>query len=84
MGLTQKEIQNKNKMLFGPANNRFDFLGKIEGQPININLKENTTPYHISAPRHVALPLLVGKVPLKKELDRMLNLGVIKKVDEPT
>ena len=143
MGLTQKEIQNTNKMLFGPANNRLDCLGyvttmitfkskttkqlfyvcpqvtqgllgkpainaleilqinsteitqdfikqypqvftglgKIEGQPVNINLKENTTPHHISAPRHVALPLLQ---PLKEELDRMLNLGVIKKVDEPT
>ena len=59
----------------------FNGLGKIRGQPIPIKLKENTTPYDLSAPRHVAFPLLRL---LKKELDRMLSLGVIRKVDEGT
>ena len=59
----------------------FSGLGKMAGPPIKIQLIESITPYHLSAPRHVALPLLQ---PLKDELDRMMQLGVIKKVDEPT
>jgi len=59
----------------------FSGLGKMTGPPIKIQLAENTTPHHLSAPRHIALPLL--KL-LKEELDRMMQLGVIKKVDKPT
>ena len=44
-------------------------------------MQKQATPYHLSAPRHIALPLLE---PLKKELERMENLGVIERVDKPT
>ena len=59
----------------------FQGLGNIKGAPIHIEIQEGATPYHLSTPRHVALPLLD---PLKKELDRMEKMGVIRKVEEPT
>ena len=61
--------------------NVFNGLGCIIGDAIQIELEDNAIPYHLSAPRHVALPLLE---PLKKELQRMVDLGVIREVDEPT
>ncbi len=36
----------------------FSGLGCIKGQAINIELKDSTIPYHVSAPRHIPLPLL--------------------------
>ena len=36
----------------------FNGLGKIKGDPICIELKDGATPYHLSAPCRVALPLL--------------------------
>ena len=59
----------------------FQGLGCIKGDPIHVEIKEGTTPYHLSAPRHIALPLLEKT---EKEIQRMEELGVIKKVDEPT
>ena len=59
----------------------FQGLGNIKGAPIHIEIQEDVTPYHLSTPRHVALPLLD---PLKKELSRMEEMGVIRKVEEPT
>ena len=59
----------------------FQGLGNIKGAPIHIEIQEDATPYHLSTPRHVALPLLD---PLKKELSRMEEMGVIRKVEEPT
>lgn len=49
-------------------------------QPYIIKLKPNVTPFSLSTPRRVPLPLL-GKV--KEELERMEQLGVITKVEEP-
>ena len=46
----------------------FKGLGKIKGDPVRIELKDGATPYHLSAPRRVALPLLDS---LKEELNRM-------------
>ena len=43
----------------------FNGLGNIKGDPIHIELEEHSIPYHVSAPRHIALPLLE---PLKQEL----------------
>lgn len=55
-------------------------LGMVR-QPYTIKLKPNVTPFSLVTPRRVPLPLL-GKV--KKELERMEQLGVITKVKEPT
>ena len=46
----------------------------------NITLKEGAKPSALSTPRRVALPLLPK---VKKELQRMEDLGVISKVEGP-
>ena len=51
----------------------FNNLVKINGKPIHIKLKENTTLYQLSSLRYVVLFLLQ---PVKEKLGRMLGLGV--------
>eukprot|EP00795_Rhopilema_esculentum_P001594 gene1594-16049_t len=58
----------------------FTGLGKTEGE-YKIRLKQEPTPYALTVPRKVPLPLLMKT---KEELDRMLHLGVISHVVEPT
>ena len=58
----------------------FEGLGKLQGC-YQIQLREDARPFSLSTPRRVAIPLL-GLV--KKELQRMEDLGVISKVQEPT
>ena len=58
----------------------FSGLGEFSGE-YTIRLRENAKPFALTTPRRVALPL-IGKV--RKELERMQLLGVIRKVDEPT
>ena len=58
----------------------FTGLGKIPGG-YTIKLQPNATPYALSSPRRVPLPLMTA---VKEELDRMLATGVISKVDQPT
>ena len=60
--------------------NLFEGLGELKGE-FKIALKPDAKPFAISTPRRVPLPLY-GKV--KNELQRMEDLGVISKVDEPT
>lgn len=49
-------------------------LGCITGEPVKIELCDGAVPYHLNAPGRAALPLL----------QRMLALGVIRKVNQPT
>ncbi len=58
----------------------FEGLGQIKGVEHTIRLKENAIPV-VHPPRRVPAKL---KNPLKEELTRMVNLGVIEKVDGPT
>lgn len=58
----------------------FKRLGELKGE-FKIKLKPDSTPFALTTPRRVALPLM-SKV--KAELERMENLGVISKVDIPT
>ena len=58
----------------------FTGLGTLEGE-YHIQLKEDATPFALTAPRRVALPLLPK---VKQELERMEALGVISKIHEPT
>ena len=58
----------------------FKGLGELKGK-FKITLKPNSTPFALTTPRRVALPLM-SKV--KAELERMENLGVISIVDIPT
>ena len=46
-----------------------------------IRLKLDRTPYAITTPRCVALPLMPK---VKDELERMQSMGVITKINEPT
>jgi hypothetical protein len=54
-------------------------LGELDGD-FSIKLKPDSTPFALTTPRRVTIPLL-NKV--KAELERMKNLGVISKVDVP-
>ncbi len=58
----------------------FTGLGKLEGA-YKIKLKESTTPFALSVPRRVPLPMM-NKV--KEELKRMEDLGVIAPIEEAT
>jgi hypothetical protein len=58
----------------------FQGLGSLKGE-YKIRLREDATPCALSTARHVPLPL---KAKVEKELARMVELGVITKVDEPT
>ena len=57
----------------------FTGLGKIKGR-YKIELEEGSKPYSVSTPRRVPIPLLPR---VKEELQRMENLGVISKIDQP-
>ena len=71
--ITSENVQEKFPKLF-------DGLGKLEGA-YTIKLREDATPYALTTPRRVAVPLLPK---VKQELDRMQSLGVITEITEPT
>ena len=54
----------------------FKGLGKLKDNYV-INLQDNATPYALTTPRHVPIPLLPK---VKEELQRMEKLGVITKI----
>ena len=58
----------------------FQGLGKLEGE-YTIQLQDGAKPFALSTPRRVAIPLLKS---VKQELQRMENLGVIARVEQPT
>lgn len=55
-------------------------LGDIQ-RPYHIELKPDAVPFSLKTPRRIPLPL-IGKV--KEELQRMEEMGVIRRVEEPT
>ena len=73
-----KNVTNASNMQQYPT--LFSGLGKLEGE-YHISLKEDAKPFALTVPRKVPLPLLSKT---KKEIDRMLKLGVIRPVQEPT
>jgi len=58
----------------------FQGLGKLEGEH-TIHLKEGVTPFCLTTPRRVPLPLMKKA---KEEIEHMLQLNVIEPVDDPT
>ena len=58
----------------------FQGLGKLKDNYC-IKLHNDCQPYALTTPRRVAIPLLPK---VEAELQRMLQMGVIEKVDEPT
>ena len=59
------EIDKKKEARMEAFPKVFTGLGKIKGAPVKIHMDEGATPYQLSAPRRVPLPLLE---PLKAEL----------------
>ena len=55
-------------------------LGMLQ-QPYTIKLKPDSVPFSVRTPRRIPVPL-VG--PVKEELQHMVALGVISRVEEPT
>ena len=58
----------------------FQGLGNL-GEEFQIHLKPGAIPYSLFTPRHIPLPL---RPKVKEELNRMEQMGVISKVDQPT
>lgn len=58
----------------------FRGLGRLEGE-YTIELRDDARPYALTTPRRVAIPLLKS---VRQELNRMEELGVIAKVNQPT
>ena len=58
----------------------FQGLGKLEGEH-TIHLKEGATPFCLTTPRRVPLPLMKK---VQEEIKRMEQLDVIEPIDEPT
>ena len=62
-------------------NDVFTGEGKLEGQ-LHLEIDKNVQPVKLHVPtRRVPIAL---REPLKQELDRLSNIGVIQKVDTPT
>ena len=70
-------IEEKSSTVMSEFPKLFKGLGSLEGE-YRIELKPNATPFALSTPRRVAIPLM-WKV--KKELDKM---GIIIRVNQPT
>ena len=58
----------------------FQGLGTIQGE-YRISLQEGAKPFALSTPRRIPLPLMPK---VKLELQRMEDMGVIRKVEQPT
>lgn len=58
----------------------FQGLGCMDGV-YEIKLDESVTPFNLCTPRRIPIPLLPQ---VKKELERMEQMGVIEQVDQPT
>ena len=57
-------------------------LGKINvGEDVTIRMKQGITPHQTTAPRHIPIPLREKVI---RELEKMVKMGVIKKIDNPT
>ena len=74
MGMIRRIHEIKNDSIFGE-------LGKMKTDPVKIKLKTDAQPFCLTSPRRVAIPLLQK---VKDELERMIKLGVICEITEPT
>ncbi|KAI5718308.1 hypothetical protein M8J77_019339 [Diaphorina citri] len=71
---------DQNNSIVDKYNDVFSGVGKVNCKPFHIKLRENATP-KIDATRKVPFGLYK---PLKEELQRMEELGIIEKVNAPT
>lgn len=73
-------ITDRKEEIKGQFPSLFQGLGNL-GDEYEIVLKPDAKPFALYASRNVPLPL---REEVKKELDKMENMGVISKVEEPT
>ena len=71
---TADYYKDKNPELFGG-------LGGMSGGDYRIQLREDAVPFALSTPRRVSIPLMDV---VKRELQKMEDLQVIRRVDTPT
>lgn len=60
---------------------KLEELGFISGDDVKFKRKPSAEPFKITAACRIPIPLLNA---VNTELEKMLNLGVLKKVSEPT
>uniref|UniRef100_A0A3B3XMK2 ribonuclease H n=1 Tax=Poecilia mexicana TaxID=48701 RepID=A0A3B3XMK2_9TELE len=58
-----------------------DEIGRLKIKPVKITLREGAAPYSVTTARRVSVPMLPK---VKKELNRMVNCGVIQPISDPT
>jgi hypothetical protein len=61
--------------VFGPISE------PMKAQPVYLKLRENYVPYHINAPRKIAIPMQKG---VNKENQWMLDNNIIREVKKST
>ena len=71
---TADYYKDNNPKLFGG-------LGRMSGGDYSIQLREDAVPFALPTPRRVSIPLMDV---VKRELQRMEDLQVIRRVDTPT
>ena len=80
LGRRIQEVSQDKGYIISEYPELFTGLGKIKGK-YQIELEEGAKPYSVSTPERVPIPLPPR---VKEELQRMENLGVISKIDQPT
>uniref|UniRef100_A0A3P9JYQ5 Gypsy retrotransposon integrase-like protein 1 n=1 Tax=Oryzias latipes TaxID=8090 RepID=A0A3P9JYQ5_ORYLA len=74
-------VTRVNEVNSDPPDDVFGEIGLLNCEPVRIELTDDAVPYSVSTPRRVPFPLLPK---VEKEIKRMLNLGIIEEVPEPT
>uniref|UniRef100_A0A3P9LY96 ribonuclease H n=1 Tax=Oryzias latipes TaxID=8090 RepID=A0A3P9LY96_ORYLA len=74
-------VTRVNEVNSDPPDDVFGEIGLLNCEPVRIELTDDAVPYSVSTPRRVPFPLLPK---VEKEIKRMLNLGIIEEVTEPT
>ncbi|CAI5657120.1 unnamed protein product [Oreochromis niloticus] len=74
-------VARVNKISSDLTEDVFGEIGLLNCEPVKIELTEDAVPYSVTTPRRVPFPLLPK---VEKEIKRMLKLGIIEEVTEPT
>ena len=74
--LPNSVVQNTKQQILNKYPKHFEGLGELNGE-YSIMIKPNAEPYALNVPRKVPLPLLDKT---KRELEKMLDMGVISRV----
>uniref|UniRef100_A0A669BGT0 Gypsy retrotransposon integrase-like protein 1 n=1 Tax=Oreochromis niloticus TaxID=8128 RepID=A0A669BGT0_ORENI len=74
-------VARVNKISSDLTEDVFGEIGLLNCEPVKIELTEDAVPYSVTTPRRVPFPLLPK---VEREIKRMLKLGIIEEVTEPT